>query len=68
MKALREVRFLIFGETWVVPLGVFATVATAAAIQHVAGHWWHPVGGLVLLAGTLGTLTFSSIPSFRRGS
>jgi hypothetical protein len=41
------VRRLLFGETWTVPLGVFAIVAAGLAAS--AQGWWHDAGGFGIL-------------------
>lgn len=45
-------RKLLFGETWQLPVGVFAAVAVAGALRVIAGAggWWRDAGGFVLLA------------------
>jgi membrane associated rhomboid family serine protease len=49
MRALRK---LVFGETWVLPIGIFAAVGVAAIVRSLAGSadWWEDAGGFVLLA------------------
>ena len=65
MKALRK---LVFGETWVLPIGVLATLALALTLHEVAGDtaWWRHAGGFVLLACVLAVLTASLAPALRR--
>jgi hypothetical protein len=48
------VRKLLFGETWIVPVGVFAIVALGALASTVG--WWHDAGGFAILLGVLGVL------------
>ena len=58
MKALRK---LILGETWSLPIGVFATLAVGLVADAVAGDaaWWRHAGGFLLLALVVGALTAS---------
>ena len=65
MKALRK---LVLGETWVLPLGVFATLAVALVLDAVAGDssWWRHAGGFLLLACVLVALAVSLAPAWRR--
>ena len=65
MKALRK---LVLGETWTLPLGVFATLTVALTLHEVAGDTplWRHAGGFLLLALVLATLTASLAPAWRR--
>ena len=65
MRALRKI---VLGETWALPLGVFATVALALTLEWVADDagWWVHVGGFVLLGCVLGVLAASLAPARRR--
>ena len=65
MKALRK---LVLGETWTLPLGVFATLALALVLDAVAGDtsWWRHAGGFLLLACVLAALAVSLAPAWRR--
>ena len=65
MKALRK---LVLGETWTLPLGVFATLTVALTLHEVAGGTplWRHAGGFLLLALALATLTASLAPAWRR--
>ena len=65
MKALRK---LVLGETWTLPLGVFATLALALVLDAVAGDtpWWRHAGGFLLLACVLIALAVSLAPAWRR--
>jgi hypothetical protein len=58
MRALRK---LVLGETWALPLGVFATLAFGLALDRLAdgAGWWEHAGGFVLLACVLVALTAS---------
>ncbi len=61
MKALRAVRKLVLGETWVLPLGVAAAVGLAAGVRALAGAhgWWRSAGGPLLVVLVLGVLAAS---------
>lgn len=65
MRALRK---LVFGETWTLPLGVFATLALGLTLDWAAdgASWWEHVGGFVLLACVLAALAVSLAPAWRR--
>ena len=65
MKALRK---LVIGETWTLPLGVFATLALALVLDAVAGDtaWWRHAGGFLLLACVVVALAVSLAPAWRR--
>ena len=65
MRALRK---LVLGETWTLPLGVFATLALALVLDAVAGDtsWWRHAGGFLLLACVVIVLAVSLAPAWRR--
>jgi hypothetical protein len=48
---LRQLRKLILGETWLLPLGVAVALAAAGILRALDGThgWWHRDGGFVLL-------------------
>ncbi|HEX6459900.1 MAG TPA: hypothetical protein VF032_13360 [Thermoleophilaceae bacterium] len=51
MSVLRQLRKLVLGETWSLPLGVAAALAVAGIFRAVDGAhgWWHHAGGFILL-------------------
>ena len=57
MTAMRTLKKLLFGETWLLPIGI-AIVMTVAAlvIRPLDRHLWTDAGGLVLLLGVVGVL------------
>lgn len=59
MSFLRALRVLVLGETWTVPAGVALTVSACALLEAVSGAWWTDLGGFVLLAGAIATVTWS---------
>ena len=65
MKALRK---LVLGETWVLPLGVFAVVALALTLEWIAdgAGWWVHAGGFIVLACVVVVLWASLAPARRR--
>jgi hypothetical protein len=65
VKALRK---LVLGETWTLPLGVFATLGLALVLDAVAGDtsWWRHAGGFLLLACVVIALAVSLAPAWRR--
>jgi hypothetical protein len=51
VSLLRAFRKALFGETWQLPLGIFAAVGTAALVRAAAGPstaFWRHGGGFVL--------------------
>ena len=58
MTTLRTVKKLLFGETWLVPLGVAAAVAVTGLVLR-GGATSARLGGFVLLAGVLAVLLLS---------
>ena len=65
MKALRK---LVLGETWVLPLGVFAVVALALTLEWIAdgAGWWVHAGGFIVLGCVVVVLSASLAPARRR--
>ncbi len=47
---IATVRKLVFGETWILPIGVGLAVGIAALLRELGGDWWREGGGFVLLA------------------
>lgn len=67
MSTLRTLRKLVFGETWLLPLGVAAIVLLAALLVKPAlSGAWRDVGGFVLVAGVLCLLVVSVARGARR--
>jgi hypothetical protein len=68
MSTLRQLRKLILGETWTLPVGVGVALGTAALVRSLAGShgWWHSGGGFVLLALVAVALTVSLAGALRR--
>jgi hypothetical protein len=67
MNTLRQLRKLILGETWSLPLGVVLALAVAGILRVVDGddHWWHRAGGFILLALVAAALTGSLAGALR---
>jgi hypothetical protein len=59
VRLLRAVQTLLFGETWLLPIGVACVVAASALLRAVLGDGWPDVGGFVLLAGVGAVLVLS---------
>jgi hypothetical protein len=54
MSTLRALKKLLLGETWLLPLGVAAIIATAGLlVRPLAASAWQHLGGFMLLAGVL---------------
>jgi hypothetical protein len=66
MSTLRALKKLILGETWILPLGIAATLAAMALIESLAGDDWPHVGGPLLLAAVVAVLLASVARSARR--
>lgn len=63
---MNDLRTLILGETWALPLGVaFMAVLSIAADQAGLG-WWPHAAGPVLLAGAIVLVLMSVRQSARR--
>ena len=56
---IAQLRKLLLGETWTLPLGVAATLACGLALDAAGPGWWDRAGGFVVLAGALLTLAGS---------
>jgi hypothetical protein len=59
VTTLRQLRKLLLGETWTLPVAVAAAVGLATALKAVAdgAAWWHRLGGFVLLALVVAALS-----------
>jgi hypothetical protein len=56
---IAQLRKLVLGETWTLPLGVAITLLAGVALDAAGPGWWHRAGGFVLLGGVLATLVAS---------
>jgi hypothetical protein len=56
---IAQLRKLVLGETWTLPLGVAITLLAGVALDAAGPAWWHRAGGFVLLGGALATLVAS---------
>jgi uncharacterized membrane protein len=60
VKLLGQLRKVVLGETWLLPLGVAAVVLAAAlVVRPLLGDAWDHAGGFVLLAGVVVVLVGS---------
>jgi hypothetical protein len=68
MSTLAQLRKLILGETWSLPIGVGVALGIAAITRVAAGDhgWWHRVGGFVLLGLLAVAFTGSLAGALRR--
>jgi len=68
MRTLSQLRKLILGETWSLPIGVLVSLGIAALIREVAGPdgWWRHAGGYVLFGLVAVALTVSLTSALRR--
>jgi hypothetical protein len=64
---VNDLRKLVLGETWALPLGVALVLALGLVLDAAFGaeRWWRDAGGFLLLAGVLLALTVS-LPRGRR--
>jgi hypothetical protein len=65
MIFLLTLKKLLFGETWLLPLGLALAVLITLVFRDVLGDRWQHVGGFVLLAGVLTVITTSVSRSAR---
>jgi hypothetical protein len=67
MNTMRTLKKLLFGETWLLPIGI-AIVMTVVAliIRPLDRHLWTDVGGFVLLTGVVAVLLTSVSRTARR--
>jgi hypothetical protein len=56
---IAQLRKLVLGETWTLPLGVAITLLAGVALDAAGPGWWHRAGGFVLLGGALAALVAS---------
>ena len=56
---IAQLRKLVLGETWTLPLGVALTLLAGLGLAAAGPGWWDRAGGFLLLAGALATLTLS---------
>ena len=47
---IAQLRKLVLGETWALPLGVALTLLAGLALDAAGPGWWRSAGGFVLLA------------------
>lgn len=59
---LRNLRLLVLGETWTIPLGVLAVLSAGAALRAVDAGLWRDAGGPVLVAGVIAVLWWATRP------
>jgi hypothetical protein len=59
VSVLHELRKLVLGETWVLPLGVAVLLTAALALRALTPDLWEDAGGFFLLAGVLGLLALA---------
>lgn len=56
---LRTLKKLLFGETWLLPIGLALAVLVTLVFRDAVGDHWHHIGGFVLLAGVLAVIVTS---------
>ncbi len=55
----RTLRLLVFGETWILPLGLLASLLVNVALRELTPGLWRHAGGFVLLAEVIVLLACS---------
>ncbi len=63
---MNELRTLLLGETWVLPLGVGLMAVCALAADRADPRWWPDAAGPILLVATT-VLVLSAIRHTSRG-
>ena len=63
---IAQLRKLVLGETWTLPLGVAVTLLAGLALDGAGLGWWHRTGGFLVLAGAIATLVVSLRGARRR--
>jgi hypothetical protein len=66
MTTLRTLKKLLFGETWLLPIGVAIVMTVAVVIRPLNRDLWADIGGFVLLAGVVAVLLTCVSRSARR--
>jgi membrane protein implicated in regulation of membrane protease activity len=66
VSVLRDLRKLVLGETWVLPLGVAALLVAGLVLRAVAPDLWEDAGGFLLLGGVVALLAAASAGSATR--
>jgi hypothetical protein len=69
MSTLAQLRKLVLGETWTLPIGVVLALGIAGIFRAVDGDdgWWKHAGGFVLLGMAALALTASLAGALRAG-
>lgn len=67
MSTLKQLRKLVLGETWILPIGVVLAVGICGILRAVDGDdgWWHDAGGFILLGLVALALTASLAGALR---
>ena len=66
MTVLRTLKKLLFGDTWLLPVGLLAAVAVSLLARRGLDEHWARVGGFVLLAGVTVVLIAAVARTARR--
>jgi hypothetical protein len=66
MSTLRTLKKLLFGETWLLPIGIAIVIAAALLIRALDPRLWTDAGGLILLTGVIVVLLTSVRRTARR--
>ena len=63
---LRALRKLLFGDTWVLPVGIAVVLLVGANVASIDDQMWHTAGGGFLLGGVVVVLRLSTRRDGRR--
>jgi len=66
MSTLHSLKKLLFGETWLLPIGIALVTTTALLIRPLDRHLWTNDGGFILLVGVVAVLAACVFRTARR--
>jgi hypothetical protein len=65
MSTLCDLKRLLFGETWLLPVGIATVTVASLLIRPLLPNAWEHLGGFILLVGVLGVLVTSVVRTAR---
>lgn len=66
MSFLRGLALLLFGETWMLPIGVLAVLLAGTVLRAFVPCLWRDAGGFMLLVGVIAVLASAVARGSRR--
>jgi hypothetical protein len=66
MSTLYALKKLLFGETWLLPIGIALVTSAALLIRRLDRHLWTDAGGFLVLAGVVAVLLTCVFRTARR--